>query len=513
MTLRATAGASGQRAWTAAQVAVLAVFALSRWAYRDLGVQFDASPPYFFIQYLHPWFVAHDFLRSILYLHHQAPLQILVAQGCIKLLGLPRATLALECLYRGLGLSLSLALVRVLRMLGAGPVLTAVAVSLYVASPTFVLYENWLFYPLPTAALLVFALAALLRYERLGTFGSALLFFGLLGTLALLRATYGSLFLCVATGIVLTFPRNREHKPTWTILKAAAVPLVIVTLNAAKTSWLVGHPYGGALLWANLPLKVFVQLPVAERIRLLDRGLVSGAAGYHGVATDVDAYGPFKVAHAPTGVALLDRDHLPDGANNAHALEHVLVAEKVYRADAVYLLTHYPRVYFESVWVALSTQYVASAARADGLEGGLDFRRVAPVRAAVERGLGVDDSEHHRLLALVFAFPMAILYGLYRLSAVRGVSESQRSSAAAIAFSLFAIVYTGAVTLLVSYGDFGRYRFEVDPLYLVLVVLGLSDASNAAAQFGRRVVARLTAWRGRGATRVGPGTEAPVLDA
>src|SRR5580658_518393 len=177
------------RAWLAAEVLVVFVFGISRLVYRVVfDVRFDTSPTSDFIQYLDAWFVEHDFLRSVLYLHHQAPLQILVAQGCIKLLGMREAAVLLEALYLALGLCLSLALLRILRRLGAPIVLSIVAVSLYGAAPTSVLYESWLFYPLPTATLLAFSLLALLRYYRLGTFGAALVFFSLLGGLALLRA-------------------------------------------------------------------------------------------------------------------------------------------------------------------------------------------------------------------------------------------------------------------------------------------------------------------------------------
>jgi hypothetical protein len=472
---------------------VVVVFAVSRWVYWNvLGIRFDTSPTHYFIQYLHPWFVEHDFLRSVLYLHHQGPLQILVAQGCIKVLGMRRATVVLECLYRALGLSLSLGLVQVLRGLGARPLLATVAVSLYEASPTFVLYESWLFYPLPTAALLVFALVALMRYQRLGTFAAALLFFAVLGVLALLRATYGSIFLSAATALLLFYPsRAASGSARRTVLKAAALPLLVVTLNTAKTSWLVGHPYGSALLWANLPLKVFVQLPASVREQLVDRGLVSAAANYRGVAADVDEYGRFAVPHRPTGVPLLDLDHPPGGGNNAHALEHVLVAENVYRPDAVYLLKHYPGTYAWSIWNALSSQYVSSAALADGLDGAKNFNRLDPVRSIVERCLGV--GRDHRLLALMFALPLSVLYGLYRIGAIGAVVESERTSGIVIAFALLGILYAGGVTLLVSYGDFGRYRFEVDPLYLVLIALGLNEAGDAirrAASWFARSLAR-----------------------
>ena len=476
--------------WRAAEVAVVLVFGISRFAYRAIfDIAFDASPPGEFVQYLNPWFVEHDFARSILYLHHQAPLQILVVQGCMKLLGLARATVLLEALYHALGLALALASLRVLRRLGAPILPSVVAVSLCSAAPSFVLYENWLFYPLPTASLLVFSLLALLRYYRLGTFRAALVFFSLLGALALLRSTFGSLFICAAAAILLFRPPPAPAGSSRrTILRAVALPLLIVTLNTAKTSWLVGHPYGGALLWQNLCTKVFVSLPAYEQSRLVDRGLVSHAANYRGIVVDPATYGRFRIPHAPTGVPLLDLDEVPGGGRNSHALEHVLVAERYYRPDALYLLRHYPGIYLESVWGAISTQYVSSSIFADGLENMPNFQKLEPLESVSDFAFGRLGEK--QLLALIVGLPLAWLYGVYRIVGLRAAAESERASTVAVSYMLLAIGYSAAITLLVSFGDFGRYRFDVDPLYFVLIVLFVVDAWRTARRTFERLLAR-----------------------
>ena len=186
------------------EIAVVSSFVATRLAYRvGFDIHFDTSPLYYFLQYLDPWFVDHDFLRSVLYLHHQAPLQILVAQGAMKVLGLVQGARAREAIYAALGLSVALALTRIFVRLGVPRPVAVVAVVLYTSSPTFVLYENWLFYPMPTAALLVLATLAIVRFYGAGTFGSALVFFSLLGAVGLLRSTFGSVFVAAAVNCAL----------------------------------------------------------------------------------------------------------------------------------------------------------------------------------------------------------------------------------------------------------------------------------------------------------------------
>lgn len=477
--------------WRLADVAVVFVFAISRVVYRVvLGVRFDASPPDYFVQYLDPWFAEHDFARSVLYLHHQAPLQILIVQGCIKLLGTARATVLLQVLYLAFGVSLPLALLRVFRSLGAPILLAVLAVTLFMTAPSYLLYENWLFYPLPTASLVTFALLALLRYYRYGTFGAALAFFSLLGAVGLLRSTFGSLFLCAAAGLLLLRP---PYAP-WgsarrTILKAVALPLLIVMLNTAKTSWLTGHSYGSALLWQNLCVKIVAHLPPGERERLTDAGVISNAAGYGGMLVDVSAYGRFRVPHAPTGVPLLDLDTTPAGGRNTHALAHVLVAEKYYRPDAIYFLKHYPAAYLQSVWDAVSTQYVSSPALVDVLVFQPNFQKLEKLRSVTDRPFG--PIGEGRFLALIVGLPLAWLYGLHRIFGARAALESERASAMTASFMLLTIGYAATVTLLVSFGDFARYRFDVDPLYLVLLVLLVADAGRGARRGLAGLVTRL----------------------
>jgi hypothetical protein len=482
--------ARAARPWEKAELVVILVFAISRLIYRTVfGVRFDASPASYFIQYLDPWFVAHAFWQSVLYLHHQAPLQILVVQGTIRLLGTARATVVLECGYLALGLALAIMLMRVLRRLGAPPLLATVAVSLYTAAPTTVLYENWLFYPLPTAALLAFSWLALLGYCRRGTFAAGLLFFSALGTVALLRATYGSVFLCATIGILLLWPpRTPARSSRRIVVQAAALPLLVVMLNAAKPAWLTGHTYGSALLWQNICVKIFGRLPRAERAHLVDAGLVSNAANYRGVTADPSAYGRFAVPHPPTGVPLLDFDRAPGGGHNSHALEHVLVGEAHYRPDALYLLRHYPAVYVESVWDALSTQYVSSPANVDCLDVERNFERLAPVRALADAAFVPVGQK--RFLALILGLPLALFYAVYRLIGGRAAAESERTTRTAVAFALLTIGYSSAATLLISFGDFSRYRYEIDPLYLVLLVLLVADVARGATRRFRRGIAR-----------------------
>jgi hypothetical protein len=205
---------------------------------------------------------------------------------------------------------------------------------------------------------------------------------------------------------------------------------------------------------------------------------------------------------------LLDLDTVPGGRRNVHALEHVLVADRYYRPDAVYLLTHYSRAYLRTVWTGISTEYVSSPILVDYLDRTANFKKLASLRSIADGAFGpVGDLAVPRapfptaslavsppgepvagqpFLALIIGLPLAWLYGIYRVLCDRAAAESERASTMALGYALLTIGYASAVTLLVSFGDFSRYRWDVDPMYLVLLVLFVVDAVTAVRRRLRR---------------------------
>jgi uncharacterized membrane protein len=460
-------------------VVVTLVFVVSRLLYRVAsGVRLDVSPVHYFIQYVDLWFVEHDFVRSILYLHHQAPLQNVVVGGILRLLGTRAGYVLLDALYVGLGFVLGLALLSALRRLGVSPFLATLATSLYIALPGIVLFESWLFYPLPTAVLLALALVALLRYYERGDFTSGLLFFGLLAAVALLRSTFGTVYVgaVAATLWLRPPPAPAGTSARSTLVKAALVPGALIWLWAAKTSLLVGAGYGDALLWQNLVTKICGQIPQSDLERLISEGHLSEAARIRPPLVDLARYGRLRISAPPTGVPLLDLSYAPSGRLNAHAIEYVRIALKYDKPDALYLLRHRPQAYLRAVFIALGG-YFETPASNDLVRLTRNFDRLQSLYRGSET--------HWETVALLALLPLAAAYGAYRMT--RGlVSGTDPRTTAAFAYMFITIAYVTLVTTLVSYGDFSRYRYDIDPLYLILGIVMTQDVCNRGARWWRR---------------------------
>jgi hypothetical protein len=462
-------------------VVVSLAFLLSRILYRvTFDVRFDTSPVEEFIQYIGPWFVEHDFLRSLLYLHQQPPLQNLLTGGCVRLFGAPLGFEILHAVYVLSGATVALGVLHVMIRLGVHRAIAASFVVLYAVSPVTVFYENWLFYHEPVAALHVLALLALLRYYRLGTFGAGLTFFALLAASALFYSLFAPVLVFVGLALFVRPPLADGRKAARTRLAVAlAIPLAVVGLDRARTRILVGHEQGAAYFWMNLAVKTFNDMRPGRRDLLIESGEISRAPQLMLFSRPLSEYDKdLRVPHAPTGVPLLDLEYAPDGSLNAHALEKVLIAESFYKRDALYLLRHAPDAYWRSFFEALTQSYFHSPLDYDE---SISSPNRDNLSAVVERTNIVflpDQARVQRVLLVLL--PLALLYGLHRLLGSRGVLESERSTGAVIVCSLVVVSAVTLETAAISFGDFCRYRYNLDPYYLILLSLLATDFAERA---------------------------------
>lgn len=474
-------------------LAFVVVFTASRMIYRGAyGVRFDGSPLFYFIQYVDPWFFEHDFLRTVLYLTQQAPLPNFIIGLAWLGLGPSYWTIALDAIFLFSGLTIGFSLLSSLESLGVRRVVAFPLVCAFLVTPIEVVYETWLFYHVPVAALMTSALAALLRFYRTGTLRAGFTFFALLALVALVRNVYGAVWLgAIAAGVFVVPPlvAPRGQRARLVVVKAALIPLAVLFANNAKTSLLVGRGFGDAAIWTNIVWKIWDQIPEGERRRLAAEGKVSDSVIYEPFQ-GIDQMKGMRLTPEPTGVPILDMTLLPHGRENIHALEYLLIAEKYYKPDGKLLLKEYPMGYVASVRHALFDWYLSSPSRDIVLPRLRNAKKLEKLNRRFNRLLGRQPAGY--LTAAKVGIPLLLCYGVYRLLRLRARLASERSTVAAILFMLLTISYAAVGTTLISYADFSRYRFDVDPFYFVLLVLVLAQIGARALRELRRVRALRT---------------------
>lgn len=168
---------------------------------------------------------------------------------------------------------------------------------------------------------------------------------------------------------------------------------------------------------------------------------------------------------------------------------------RFYRPDALYLISNYPQFYVRAVVKALTVGLVSSKLDADILSASRNRARVRSLDLVAQRLLGKDGTG--RLEAVALGLASAVAYAFFRVVHPARRRESQRCAVAAMATMLLMVVYVTLVSVLISFGDFSRYRSQVDPIILVLVTLLVSDVVRSSAVRVRDVRRSLAAARTR----------------
>ncbi len=330
-----------------ALVGTALAYLLSRLYALAHGVAFDASPIDTYWQLLDPALLQHDLGRSLWLLHSQPPLFNALVGLSLKLGG-PAAPALLSAVFHLLGLALHLAMTALMTRLSVRPAAALAVTAAFAFTPASLLYEAWLFYTWPVAALLTVAAVQLHRLATRPTPLAAAAFTAALAAVVLTRGAFHPLWLLAWSALALALhPRPRRRAAL-----AAAAPLALVALVFIKNAALFGAPAGSTWLGMNLAKLTTHPLPPAERQHLADQGLLSPVsvhvpfsplAAYADAAPDAFAL----PAHLPPHPALTAPTKSTGATNyNHHAY---IPISRAYLADARRLIAARPAHYARSV--------------------------------------------------------------------------------------------------------------------------------------------------------------------
>ncbi len=437
--------------------------------YQELGVDFAC-------QTLDLELLKHDLLRSVFYLNHQVPFFNLVI-GIVYKLFHREHTQAFMVIQVALGLGMALSLLSILDTLGVGPVTRTAATLVFALWPTVVVYEWMLSYHHYGSTCLVIALGALGHLLRTGARRWAHAFFFLLVAVAFFRSPFGLPWMALIVAALLFF----RSVPRRLVLASAALPLLLVFLNTIKTPLQTGRSFGYALLAPNMVEKIAGRMSDASRQELFRNGTLSPLSHLWPFFS-LNEHPEYRLPLKPRGIPALDDEYKANGYTNANALQYVYITDG-YMKDARWLLRHEPGTYAESVWFALQGEYMRDATDLMIIGDSIPAVAMRPWQAVADKLLLPREG---RLWGLTLGLPICFLYALARLVGPGARMPSSRSTTAILAVSVISILFATSMTL-VSCGDFGRYRFDVDALYFILFVLLVRDVGFAS----RRVATRL----------------------
>jgi hypothetical protein len=291
---------------------------------------------------------------SVWHLNMQPPLFNLYAGFLLKLpSGLRRPVEVAFSLVLGLVIVLCsyLLLVELRVPRAAALVVTLVCV---VVSPAYLLYENWLNYAYPTAALATFGAWSLVRFLRTRQARFGVGFFCAYAAMVLLNSSYQIEWLLVAAVPVVIALRRQWR----TVVAVAAVPVLVVAGWYVKDFVQVGMTTTSSWLGMNLARDVLYKSPAGQIAELQRQGRMHPVAKVPPFAGP-EVYSPKYVRATPSPVTAIGSLHKANGSTNFNNPLYVAVSSQYLHDDLVWIRAH-PRQYADDVANSLGVWFVGT---------------------------------------------------------------------------------------------------------------------------------------------------------
>ena len=454
------------------ELALLAAFVLSRTVARmAFGLRFDGV----ILGYWHVLdlpLLRGDLLRSLLYLHSQPPLFNLALGIVLKWVPEALAPAVFEALYLVLGYWGIVGIYALLVELGAPRGAAVAAALVQTLSTTWLVYESWLFYTLPTAVLLTWAAVWLARAVR-GHAGAAAAFAAAVAALSWIRATYQPAWVVVALALLLFGVRSSAPAVRACARRSSLAALVLVLALPAKNDLLVGSFTSSTWLGMSLARMTTERLDEATREEWIGAGELDPVARVRAFSPLSDY--PVELRAPPPGIPAHPALVAPtksDGSPNLNHAAYVRIG-RAYQRSALVVLRRRPGLYLDRVRRAFRTW----------LRPPTDYILVVPQREALREWDGL----HSRLLLWSAqdrrrAGPTLVLLpaaALFLAALLLRPPAQRRRLLLLVGFPVLTIAWN-LLGNLAEVEENNRFRVEVEGLMVVLGSWGLIEVARLA---------------------------------
>jgi hypothetical protein len=374
--------------------------------------------------------------------------------------------------------------------------ITAFAAAVVLAfSPSLVLYQNWFMYTLPSAAVLTLAALALHRYAATSSTQWCAAFFALLAMLLLTRSLFHIAWMVAITLLLTVLLRRRWRQ----ILVCAVMPLALVALWYGKNLYYFGSFASSSMFGLGMSNITTLLLPRSQLVPLVEQGTLSEFA----LISRYRQLDLLFAAQQPLiGIPVLDQVKKSTGEYNFNNLRLPLVSRH-YATDALAVIRKFPasyviglilanRIYFSP---ASMNAYLSSDNRAavEPVERWFNviLYGAGPAPRFIEQphfGFNGEASmEVNTGWLLVPMWWLAIAYAYVRARrAVLAGSVEQSPDAIVLGFVVVTALYLYGVSTAAELSENNRYRFNIEPLMIVVASVAVSAvAAKLRSKFAR----------------------------
>jgi hypothetical protein len=463
-------------------------FAASRLIAAAAGVRFDSNVldgtrNTDMWQLLDVRLLKYHLIESVWHLNSQPPLFNLYCGLVLKLPAGMQGPFEVVC---ALTLGLAIVLCTYLLMVELGvPQLVAVLVTLVciVASPAYILYENWLNYSYPTAACGVIAAWCLVRYlrTRRALFGFG--FFLGYGAMVMLNSTYQIEWYLVAAAVVLVASRRHWRQ----VLAVACVPLVLILTWYVKDAAMFGTTTTSSWLGMNLARSVLYKAPPSQIAELERRGALTPLASVAPFGGP-EAYVPKFIRPEPSSIAALGTLVKSDGATNFNNPLYVSISSQYLHDDIAYIRAH-PSEYIGDinasvqVWLVPTDQNFTNSIDWPHIRGyARIYDRAVEWQPAIDPAAALVIFTHATSPLSWLSLQAVLVYAVALIGAPVLVWRRRRSNVVltgSISVMWWTTFYAFAASSLVEIGENERFRSDLGPIPLIVATVVLTSAVRA----------------------------------
>ncbi len=436
---------------------------MSRCLYYSLGVRFDIIPLFYGWQFLDVNLLQDRLIESVFYLHCQPPLFNLFLGGTLKIFP-NHLDIAFHIVYLAFGLAMAVSIVALMNRLGLPRILSIALSVIFVANPTTLLYENWLFYTYPIASILAVSALFLHKWlsERKLRYG--LIFFACLASAVLTWSLFQLVWVFAAGLVVLLYGRIRWQA----LVAAAAIPFILIVSWQVK-NW---HYFGflGTSSWVGMNLaRSQAELLFSQETReLVKQGKLSELALVPAFS-DYNAYEEYLSKPPKTDIPALAEKvkDLPSFGPNYNYIGYVAASRASF--DVVADVIESRPLDFVKNCVHAFAVYVIPAGDYPFL--GRNRDRTSFLVTAYNALFYGSLKEDNMGLLIIYGLALSIGYGCYL--AVRWIRDrpADVAYAATVMFVWLTVIYVTAVVNLFESQENNRMRFITEPY--VWIMLGI----------------------------------------
>jgi hypothetical protein len=334
---------------------LIGIFILSRITIFALGVRFDMAYFEKAWQFIDPTLLKNNLAQSVWYLHSQPPLFNLL-MGTVLKIAPTQFTVIFQGIFYLAGLTLTITLFSILKKFRIVSWLAFSVTTLFILSPSVLLFENLFFYDYLVLVLLVLALGILQKFVHTQKTITLFYFFLLLSILALTRSLFHVVWILVIVGIVLVYYRTQWRK----ILLTALVPCLLVVGWYSKNFYYFGS--FGASSWMGMGVyKTVMFLSTNEqRQQLFEQGITSGNFSADPFGIDITKISlPNFNKPELLSVPIVGQKTKPNGNGNFNYYGYLTLSKNLMQ-DFKSILRHQPSLYLKGI-VGTATIFFAPA--------------------------------------------------------------------------------------------------------------------------------------------------------